>query len=460
MGLFIKNGLLVDHDGRRKADIYCENETITRIGKNLECPGDAQVIDAKGQFVFPGFIDPHVHIHLPVMNILAKDTHETGSKAALMGGTTTFIEMCCPNRDMDLIDGYEEWKSMAGGKSSCDYAFHITVPKWEDKTTADQLDKILSDGTTSFKIFLAYKDVLGVHDEELFKILRYAAAHKIIVAAHTENADLIAGMQARLIAEGKTETKYHEGSRPDYVEASGVNHFTSFLELTGARGYIVHLSNALALHEAMLARKRGLRLGVEVVAPHLMLEKSYAERPNFEGAKYIMSPPLRTDFDRKALWQGLVSGLVDTVATDHAPFGFSDQKILGKDDFTKIPNGMPSIEDRINLLYTYGVSRGSLSLERLVEVASTNAAKFFGLYPQKGCLRPGSDADIVVYNPEAKGIFSVKDQTMNIDYNGFEGMERDGKPSTVTVRGKIQIQNGKFVGEAGRGRMLSRNLTG
>jgi len=448
---------LVDYDGRRKADIYCEGETITRVGENLDAPAGTTVIDAKGKYVFPGFIDPHVHIHLPFMGTFAKDTHETGSKAALVGGTTTFIEMCAPNRTMDLLDGYDEWKSLAAGKASCDYAFHMSVVKWEDKTS-DQLDKVLADGTTSFKIFLAYKDFFGVYDDELFNVLTYAAKHGVTVAAHTENADLVALMQARLLAEGKTAPMYHEKSRPDFVEATGVNHFATFLQLTGAKGYVVHLSNAKALEAAVTARKRGVKLGVEAVIPHLILNKSYAERPDFEGAKYIMSPPLRTTADNEALWNGLASGLVDTVATDHAPFDFGAQKIMGKDDFTKIPNGIPAIEDRINLLYTYGVSRGSLSLERFVEVGSTNAAKWFGLFPRKGTLRVGADADIVVYDPNAKGTFSVKTQSMNIDYNGFEGMEYDGKPSVVTVRGNVQVQDGTFVGKTGIGKMVKREL--
>jgi len=456
MSLLIKNGLLVEHDGRREADIYCENETITKVGNQLEAPAGATVVDAKDMYVFPGFVDPHVHIHLPFMGTFAKDTHASGSKAALIGGTTAFIEMCCPNRTMDLVDGYEEWKSLAAGNASCDYAFHMSVPKWEDDKTESQLDTIVGDGTSSFKIFLAYKDFFGVYDDELFKILSYAAKHGVITTAHTENAELVAQMQAWLLADGKTEPKYHEMSRPDFVEASGVNHFATFLQLTGAKGYVVHLSNAKALAAAMEARHQGVSLGVEVVIPHLILNRSYAEKPGFESAKYIMSPPLRAVSDNEALWNALVSGLVDTVATDHAPFDFAGQKEMGKDDFTKIPNGLPSIEDRVNLLYTYGVSRGNLSLERFVEVGSTNAAKFFGLYPRKGTLRVGTDADLVVFDPKKKGKFSVKTHSMNIDYNGFEGMERDGMPTLVSVRGKVQVQDGTFVGEAGRGKMIKR----
>lgn len=460
MSLLIKNGMLVDYDGRRKADLYCEDETITRVGENLEVPAGAEVVDAQGKYVFPGFIDPHVHIHLPFMGTFAKDTHETGSKAALMGGTTTFIEMCAPDRKTDIIEAYEHWQELAAGNACCDYTFHMGVTHWEDGKSESQFEKIIADGMSSFKIFLAYKDFFGVYDDELFKLLSFAAKKGVITTAHTENAEVVAQMQAKLLAEGKTEPKYHEMSRPDFVEASGVDHFTTFLGLTGAEGYIVHLSNAKSLHAAMRARHRGIKVGVEAVIPHLILNKTFAERPNFEGAKYIMSPPLRMPSDNEALWNGLATGLVDTVGTDHAPFDFGDQKVMGKDDFTKIPNGIPAIEDRINLLYTYGVSRGALSLERFVEVGATNAAKLFGLFPKKGTLRVGADADVVVYDPEAKGVFSVKTQTMNVDYNGFEGMERDGAPSVVTVRGKIQVRDGKFVGEKGRGTLLRRDTKG
>lgn len=460
MALLIKNGTIVDHDGSFKADLYCENETITEVGTDLQVPPGTEVIDASGKYVFPGFIDPHVHIYLPFMGTVSKDTHETGSRAALIGGTTTFIEMAAPGRDTDLLEGYEHWNKLAAGHAACDYSFHMGVTKWDPEKTPAQLEQVLADGTTSLKIFLAYKGAFGIFDEELYAVLDFAAKHKVIVTAHTENAELVAQMQASLLSQGKSDPMYHEISRPDTVEASGVAHFASFLKMTGARGYVVHLSNALSLDQALAARKNGVRLGIEAVIPHLMLDYSDAERPNFEGAKYVMSPPLRREKDRKALWNGLASGLVDTVATDHAPFDFVGQKDMGKDNFAKIPNGIPAIEDRINLLYTYGVSRGDLTLERFVEVGSTNTAKLFGMYPQKGNLKPGADADIVVYDPNAKGVFSVKTQSMNVDYNGFEGMERDGKPDVVTVRGKVQVKDGKFVGDQAWGKKVFRSFTG
>jgi dihydropyrimidinase len=240
------------------------------------------------------------------------------------------------------------------------------------------------------------------------------------------------------------------------VEAEGTHHFATFLEMTGAHGYVVHLSNAASLEAALAAKRRGVALDIEAVIPHLILDESYAQRPDFEGAKYVMSPPLRTKADQATLWRALEKGLIDTVGTDHAPFDFSGQKDMGRGDFTKIPNGIPAIEDRVNLLYTYGVSRGRLDLHRFVDAASTRAAKLFGLFPRKGTIAVGSDADLVVYDPAYRGTLSVARQTMNVDYNGFEGMEIDGRPSVVTVRGRVAVHDGAFVGDAGRGRLLRR----
>lgn len=455
MSLLIKNGEIVTAASRMRADIYCEGETITRIGTDLDVPAGTEIVDAAGKYVFPGFIDPHVHIHLPFMGTVTKDTHTTGSQAALVGGTTTFIEMLAPARQEDLMAGYRHWNELAAGNSACDYTFHIGVSKFDAKTEA-QLREIVADGMTSFKVFLSYKGFFGINDEELFRTLTLAKELGVIVAAHCENDELVAQLQAQLLAAGKTGPEWHEPSRPERVEADGTNHFATFLEITGARGYVVHLSCEPALEAALAAKERGVQLAIECVVPHLVLDKSYAERPDFEGAKYVMSPPLRDKRNQKPLWDALNAGLIDTVATDHAPFDFTGQKELGREDFTKIPNGIPTIEDRVNLLYTYGVSRGHLSLERFVNAASTRAAQLFGLYPRKGTIAVGADADLVVYDPNYRGRISATTQAMNVDYSGFEGVEIDGRPSVVTVRGQVAVRDGKFVGDPGRGRLLRR----
>ena len=454
MGLLIQNGEIITADKRIKADIYIEDETITEIGENLTVPEDTEVIDASGKYVFPGFIDPHVHIYLPFMGTYSKDTHATGSQAALIGGTTTFIEMCAPAGSDDTLEGYKHWKSLAEGNAACDYAFHMGVTRFDEQTET-QLREIVADGTTSFKVFLAYKGAFSLNDEGLYKTLTLAKELGVITTAHTENAELVAQLQQKLLSEGKTGPEWHEPSRPEYVEADGVHHFTTFLEATGAKGYIVHLSCEPALDAALEAKARGVDVSIEAVIPHLLLEKTYAERPDFEGAKFVMSPPLRDKRNQAVLWEALERGDISTVGTDHAPFD-TTQKAMGKGDFTKLPNGIPAIEDRVNLLYTYGVSRGNLDLHRFVDAASTQAAKLFGLYPRKGTVEVGSDADLVIYDPEYRGTLSAKTQHMNLDYNGFEGVEIDGKPEVVTVRGAVQVKDGQFVGDKARGKFLQR----
>jgi dihydropyrimidinase len=454
MPLLIRNADIVTADSRQHADIYVEDETITRIGQNLEAPPATEVIDASGKLVFPGFIDPHVHIYLPFMATFAKDTHETGSIAALVGGTTTFIEMCCPSRLDDALEGYHLWKSKAEGHSACDYSFHMSVTKFEEQTES-QLREIVRDGIASFKIFLAYKNFFGVDDAEMYQTLQLARKLGVIVTAHCENAELVARLQQQLLAEGKNGPEWHEPSRPDSVEAEGTNRFTVFLETLGTAGYVVHLSCAKALERAMAAKSRGVKLWVESVIPHFMLDKTYAERSGVEGMKHVMSPPLRDRGNQNTLWDALATGFIDTVATDHCPFDTS-QKLLGKDSFTQIPNGIPGIEERVNLLYTYGVKRSRLDIHRFVDAASTRAAKLFGLFPRKGAIAVGSDADLVIYDPAYRGALSAATQHSNCDYNGFEGMEIEGRPSVVTVRGSVQARDGKFVGERGRGRLLKR----
>jgi dihydropyrimidinase len=454
MGLLIKGGEIVTADSRFRGDIFIENETITSIGVDFHAPPGTEVIDATGKLIFPGFIDPHVHIHLPFMATFAKDTHATASKAALIGGTTTFIEMCCPSRNEDALEGYHLWKQKADGNSACDYSFHMAVTRFDADTEA-QLREIVQDGTASFKIFLAYKNFFGVNDEEMFHTLKLAAGLGVITTAHCENAELVGQLQKLLLAGGKTGPEWHEPSRPEAVEAEGTSRFATFLEQTGAAGYVVHLSCAPALRAAVEAKLRGVRLYVESVLPHFLLDKSYAERPGVEGMKHVMSPPLRDIRNQPILWSALQAGLIDTVGTDHCPFDTA-QKLLGAEAFTQIPNGIPGIEDRVNLMYTHGVKRGTLDIHRFVDALSTRPAKLFGLFPRKGTIAVGADADLVVYDTEYRGTISASTQHSNNDYSGFEGFAIEGRPSHVTIRGKVQVRDGVFVGEPGRGRMIRR----
>src|ERR1044072_9931011 len=325
MSLLIKNGEIITADSRYHADIFCENETITKIDRAITAPPGAEVIDASGKYIFPGFIDPHVHIYLPFMGTLAKDNYISGSQAALGGGTTTLIEMCCPARKDDALAAFDLWMSQAVGKSACDFTFHMGVTKF-DGNTESQLREIVKSGISSFKVFLAYKGAFGVHDTELYRTLKLAKELGVIVTAHCENETLVAERCKELLAAGKTDPGQHHESRPPTVEAEGVHHLMSFAELTGAATYIVHLSCKEALDNAIAARQRGGRVAVETLIQYLPLDKTYAERPNFEGAKYVMSPPLRDKYNQEVLWNALRKGFVNTVATDHAPFDFRKQK--------------------------------------------------------------------------------------------------------------------------------------
>ena len=454
MGIVIRNGEVITADSRQWTDIYVEDQVITRMGRNLDVPPETEVLDATGKYVFPGFIDPHVHIYLPFMATFAKDTHRTASIAALAGGTTTFVEMCCPSRQEDALAGYELWRAKAEGNSACDYAFHMSVTRW-DQATEGQLREIVRDGTTSFKIFLAYQNFFGVEDTEMFQALSLAKQLGVIVTAHCENAALVSLLQQQLLAQGKTGPEWHEPSRPESVEAEGTTRFAAFLENTGAHGYIVHLSCLPALRAALEAKARGVRLSIETVVPHFLLDKAAAAQPGLAGMQHVMSPPLRDASNLPGLWNALEAGMIDTVGTDHCPFD-NDQKLLGKDAFTQIPNGIPGIEDRVNLMYTYGVKRNRLSLHRFVDALSTRPAKLFGLFPKKGTIAIGSDADLVIYDPAYRGVISAATHHVNNDYSGFEGWALEGRPAAVTVRGKLQVRDGRFIGEASRGQMLKR----
>ena len=434
MALLIKNGEIVTADSRYVADIYCQGDTITRIDKNLPAPAGTEVIDAKGKYVFPGFVDPHVHIYLPFMGTFSKDTYVTGSQAALVGGTTTLIEMCCPAKKDDALASFELWMSQAVGKSACDFSFHMGVSRFDEKSEA-QLREIVKRGISSFKIFLAYKGAFGVDDTELYRTLKLAKELGVVVTAHCENETLVAERCKELLAAGKTDPGQHHESRPPAVEAEGVHHLMTFAELTGATVYIVHLSCKESLDQAIAARQRGVRVGIETLIQYLTLDKTYAEKPKFEGAKYIMSPPLRDKRNQSMLWNGLRDGLVNT---------------------TKIPNGIPSLEERINLLYTYGVKRGKIDLHTMVNAASTQVAKQFDLFPRKGAIQPGADADLVVFDPNYRGKISVKTQHMAVDYSAFEGWPIEGRASVVTVRGQVAARDGKFTGTLGRGKFLKR----
>lgn len=465
MPLLIKNARVITASDDYHADLFCAADTITRIDKPAEidprsCPPGTDIIDATGKYLFPGFIDPHVHIYLPFMGTYAKDTWETASRAALIGGTTSLIEMICPGKTDEPMAAFETWLGKAQGVSACDFSFHMGVTRY-DALAEKQLREIVQRGIRSFKVFLAYKGALGVDDRELYHTLKLARELGVIVTAHCENETLVAERSAELIAAGHTAPEFHEPSRPPIVEAEGVHHLMTFAELTGAEVYIVHTSCNEAVNEAACGLSRGVKAHIEVVLPHLLVDQSYTQKTGangFEGAKYVMSPPLRDKTQLPKMWSHLSSGLISTVATDHAPFDFESQKSMGKppqSDFTKIPNGIPSVEDRVNLLYTHGVTTGRITLNQFVAAASTNAARIFNL-KGKGSIAVGADADLVVYDPAHCGTISAKTHHMATDYSAFEGWEIKGRPHIVTQRGRIMARDGAFVGQMGSGRLIPR----
>ncbi len=463
MPLLIKGGRIITATEDYRADVYCADEQITSIEADIDPASvapDTEVIDATGKYLFPGFIDPHVHIHLPFMGTNAKDDYESASKAALAGGTTTLIEMICPGPDDEPLAAFNEWNDKAKPLAAVDYTFHMAVVRF-DELAHRQLSQIVTDeGIASFKVFLAYKGALDLSDSDLFDLLKMARRMGVITTVHCENAEAVDAMQTKLIGEGRTGPEWHEPSRPTCVEAGGVHHIATFAELTDAHIYAVHTSCADALRVAVDAQLRGVNIWVEAVAPHLVLDETYAQRTDgFEGAKYVMSPPLREKSNQDALWAGLKSGAVSTIGTDHAPFDFKGQKDMGTDAFTKIPNGIPSVQERIDLVHTHGVLERKIDLNTMVSACSTNAARIFGLYPRKGAIRVGADADLVVYDPTHKHTLSVETSHSKVDYNAFEGWEMTGRSDVVTVRGKVQVRDGTFCGDIGRGRLLKRKPT-
>ena len=455
MSLLVKGGTVVTAEKIFPADVFCEKEQITRVGPNLDAPAGATVIDAEGKYVFPGFIDPHVHVYLPLKTTCSKDTYETASRAALMGGTTCFIDFCTPERGQDPRAALDLWDSKSEGKSFCDYSYHLAVT-WFDARAASLIREVILRGIPSFKIYLAYKGSVNIADDELAGVLKLAKDNGVLTMGHCEDADAVDALQKKLVAEGRKGPQWHYVSRPPDIEARGTKHFLEAAAKVGAPAYVVHLSCEEALREAVAARRSGGKVWIETLISFLLLDKSYAEFPDFEGAKYVVSPPLREKKNQDVLWAALLEGTVNVVASDHAPFDFARQKSLGRDDFTKIPNGMPTLEDRVNLLFTFGYKEKRIDLRRFVDAASTTPARLFGLYPRKGAVQAGSDADLVIYDPNYVGTISHRTHHMNVDYNPFEGFVVRGRPSTVVVRGRIAVREGRFVGTTGWGRFVPR----
>ena len=454
MSILIKNGRVVTATDDYVGDIFIEGEKISQIGLNLTVKAD-KTIDATGKIVFPGGIDPHVHLEMPFMGTYSSDTYETGTRAALHGGTTMVIDFVLQTQGKSLYNALDSWKSRATGNCLGDYSFHMAVTDYNKETQKEVKQMILKEGIVSFKTFMAYKGALMINDRQMIELMMEVKKHGGIVTVHATNGDIIDALIAKHKEEGNLSPLYHYLSQPEVTEAEASSRFTDMCDYVDNPGYIVHMTCEGALNAVRQATQRNQKMFVETCIQYLMLDASQYEK-DFEGAKWVMSPPLREKKDQAALWAGLNQGLVHVVATDHCPFMW-EQKLRGKDDFSKIPNGHPAIEHRVELLFSEGVNKGKISLNKFVEVTSTNAAKIFGMFPQKGTIAIGSDADIVIFDPNEKHTISVDTHHMNCDYSAYEGWKVTGKCKTVILRGKVAVENNKVLVEKGYGKFIKRN---
>jgi len=461
MSILIKNGRVITAVDDYMGDVFIEKETVSLIGKSLEMEAD-EVIDASGKYLFPGGLDPHTHLDMPFGGTVSADDFETGTLAAAHGGTTTLIDFAIQTKGHSTLEALDTWHAKAEGKTAIDYGFHMIVTDLDDKRI-HEMKMLADDGVTSYKLFMAYPGVLYVDDGTIYRAMRAAGENGTVVCMHAENGIVIDEIVKIALAEGKTEPKYHALTRPTRMEAEGVHRAIAIAEVAHVPVYIVHLSSSDALEQVMLARNRGVHAFAETCPQYLFLDHSYYEQEGFEGAKYVMTPALREKWNQDELWKGIKFGNLQSISTDHCPFCFKDQKILGINDFSKIPNGGPGVENRMSLVFNGGVNSGRISLNKFVELTSTAAAKTFGLFPKKGTIAVDSDADIVIFDPQRKETISVNNACthhMNVDYNAYEGFEVTGFTETVLSRGKVIIKDCEYVGKKGDGKFLKRGLYG
>lgn len=455
--LLIENGTIVTDDSSFKGDILIEEGKISDIGSGLQIPGaGVEVIDASDLYVFPGGIDAHVHMEYPVNEkISSADDFESGTFAAIAGGTTSIIDFVTPERGQSLMEALKERKKIAR-KSLCDYGFHMAITSWNENTAAEMKKCVEKEGISSFKVFMAYQDTIGLGDASIIKVMDAAASMNALITIHCEHSDIISFLQKKFLAKGKKSPKYHPLSRPPEVEKEAVVRALMLAKMTDCPVYIVHVSTKEAVAEIAAARESGQKVLAETCPHYLLLDEKKYKMPGFAGAAYVMSPPLRSVEHSGALWKALRKEVLQVVATDHCSFNMKDREKLGGHDFSKIPNGVPGIENRLSLLYTYGVLQNRISINQFVEMSSTYPAKIFGLYPRKGTIRIGSDADILIWDPTHKGIISTKTHGYNCDSNIYEGFPLKGKPHIVITNGKIVYDEGHIKLEKGAGNFLER----
>jgi len=459
MALLIRNGSVVSADKTLVADVLIEGETIKEVRAGIPAEAGHQVFDATGMLLLPGGIDAHTHLDMPFGGTTSSDDFETGTRAAAIGGTTTIVDFAIQARGTKMRDALDTWWNKAESKACIDYGLHMIVTDLPDAGLED-MDDMVREGVASFKLFMAYPNVLMVDDATIFRALRQTSKNGALICMHAENGSVIDILVRQALAEGKTAPIYHALTRPTLAEAEAVHRAIALAEMAGVPIYIVHLSSEDALNQVREARDRGLPAFAETCPQYLLLSIDNMEVPGFESAKYVFTPPLREKENLPKLWDGLKSDNLQVVSTDHCPFCFEDQKALGKDDFTKIPNGGPGIENRLQLLHHHGVNAGKITLNRFVEIVSTAPARIFGMYPKKGAIAPGSDADIVVWDPNAEHLISAKTHNMRVDYSMFEGFQVKGNARQVFSRGELIVEYGRYVGRVGRGQYLRRAARG
>lgn len=455
MTILLKGGVVVSAKERRQLDVRIEGETIVETGANL--PVENSVVeDVSGCFLLPGFIDAHTHLELNngKGSIGTADNFTTGSKAAVAKGTTTVIDMATPSKGESLKSCLNNWDHLAKGKSSCDYTYHMSIIEWNDQTPSE-IQAMFDAGITSFKMYMAY-DNLRTSDASIYKTMVELQRLGGMLGIHCENGDMVNELIHHYVSEKKLSPHYHPLSRPNNIEAEAVNRYLMIAKYADIPVNIVHLSTRESLEVVRSARINRQKVYIETCPQYLLLDDHLYDSPGFDGAKYVCSPPLRSIEDQQALWSGVMSGEIDTISTDHCSFNFEGQKTIGKDDFSKIPNGMPGVETRPELIYTYGVASGKISLERMVGLLSENTAKQFSLYPKKGVIQKGSDADIVVWDPFENGVIAANTQIQNVDYTPYEGFETIGSARTVYLRGKKVAKDGKVINEK-QGKFVFRN---
>jgi len=459
MGTLIKCGKVVSATATTLADVLIEGETIAQVAPGIDATGHT-VVDAAGMLVLPGGIDVHTHLDMPFGGTMSADDYEWGTRAAAIGGTTTVIDFALQSMGKPMTEAFKTWRAKSEGKACIDYALHMAVTDLgPNDAWLDDVDAMVAEGISSFKIFMAYPNVLMVNDATIFKLMQRTAKLGALVCVHAENGTVIDVVVQQTLAAGNTGPLYHALSRPVETEAEAVHRVMAIADLAGANVYIVHVSCEESMGEVRAGRARGLAVMGETCTQYLVLSlEDDMGKPGFEDAKYVFTPPLRKKKNQAPLWKAVKDDVLQVVSTDHCPFRFADQKTLGLSDFTKIPNGGPGIENRMQLTYHHGVNAGRMSLERFVEVTAEAPAKIFGMYPKKGILAAGSDADILIWDPEAKYTITAATQNMHTDYSIFEGFEVKGNARQVYSRGECIVDGGKFTGRVGRGEYLRRGL--